>query len=59
MMVRSEVALDQYVLPGLASAATSLALFAGSLASVDEEQVVALLEVIDHEGPLTWTPLEA
>jgi hypothetical protein len=37
--------------------ALSLALFAGSLASVDEQQVVALLEIIDHDEPLTWTSL--
>src|SRR4051812_12881579 len=35
--------------------ALRLALFVGSRASVDEQQVVALLEVIDHEEPLTWT----
>src|SRR4051794_25008703 len=37
--------------------ALRLALFVGSSASVDEQQVVALLEVIDHEEPLTWTSI--
>jgi hypothetical protein len=32
-------------------------LFVGSLSSVDEQQVVALLEVINHEQPLTWASL--
>jgi hypothetical protein len=37
--------------------ALRLALFVGSLSSVDEQQVVALLEVINHEQPLTWASL--
>jgi hypothetical protein len=37
--------------------ALRLTLFVGSRASVDEQQVVALLEVIDHEEALTWTSL--
>jgi hypothetical protein len=37
--------------------ALGLTLFAGSLAAVDKEKVVALLEVINHKEPLVWTSL--